>query len=193
MVRIDCAYDELVPIDKLKPHPRNPNMHPEKQIEALAEAIKLFGWRVPITVSAKSGVIVRGHARLEAAKRLGLEAVPVDYQDYPDEYSELADLVADNRIAELSWIDTIDEQAIIADASTYVEFLERLRPPVLDSKPVIVAEKPLEDLVMIILNLAKPVADRFKVVLGELTGERLYALLLDSQRKNIEGIATSNR
>jgi len=103
--KINCAYDELVPIDKLKPHPRNPNRHSLRQVEYLAMLIREHGWRAPITVSNKSGFVVRGHCRLEAAKRLGLESAPVDYQDYPDEHAELADLLADNRIAELSFRD----------------------------------------------------------------------------------------
>lgn len=103
---IHCAFDELVPIGKLSPHPKNPNAHPEKQVEVLARIIDRMGWRVPITVSNLSGFIIRGHGRLLAAKRLGFEAVPVDYQEYESESDEMADLVADNQIPELSKINT---------------------------------------------------------------------------------------
>lgn len=99
---IYCSYNALVSIENLKPNPRNPNKHPEKQIEMLAFIIQQNGWRAPITVSKQSGFIVKGHGRLEAAKSLGLKKVPVDYQDYENESLELADLLADNRIAELS-------------------------------------------------------------------------------------------
>ncbi|XWE61981.1 site-specific DNA-methyltransferase [Sporomusa sphaeroides] len=87
------------------PNPRNPNQHPPKQIELLAKIIKNQGWRAPITVSTRSGFIVRGHGRLLAAQFLGVGQVPVDRQDYATEAEEWADLVADNRIAEMSQVD----------------------------------------------------------------------------------------
>lgn len=104
-IRVYCAYDEMVDIDKLVPNPRNPNKHPQKQIDLLAKIIKYQGWRVPITVSKRSGFVVRGHGRLMAAQKLGLEKVPVDFQDYANEAEEWADLIADNRIAELAEMD----------------------------------------------------------------------------------------
>ncbi len=105
MPKVHCAYDEMVDIVKVVPNPRNPNTHSDKQIELLAKIIDYQGWRVPITVSKRSGFVVRGHGRLLAAEALGLEKVPVDYQDYENEAEEWADLIADNRIAELSELD----------------------------------------------------------------------------------------
>ena len=99
---IYTVYNELVDIENIKPNPRNPNKHPKKQIELLAKIIKEQGWRTAITVSRRSGYIVRGHARLAAAKMLGEKQVPVDLQDYESDEMEMADLVADNRIAELA-------------------------------------------------------------------------------------------
>jgi DNA modification methylase len=104
-ISIMCAYDELVDIVKIIPNPKNPNKHPLKQIELLARVIKAQGWRAPITVSTRSGFVVRGHGRLMAAQKLGIQCVPVDYQDYENEAQEWADLIADNRIAELSETD----------------------------------------------------------------------------------------
>lgn len=101
-IKIECAHDEMVQIEKLIPHPRNPNKHPEKQIALLVKIIAAQGWRNPIVVSSRSGFITKGHARLEAAKILGCDAVPVDFQDYENEASEYADMIADNRIAELA-------------------------------------------------------------------------------------------
>lgn len=102
---IHCSFDEMVAIEKVIPNPKNPNKHPKKQIELLAKIIKSQGWRAPITVSKRSGFIVRGHGRLEAAQLLGMESVPVDWQDYESEAAEYADLIADNRLSELSEID----------------------------------------------------------------------------------------
>ena len=104
-VVVHCKHDKMVGVSELKPHPRNPNTHGDEQIRLLAKMIVTQGWRCPITVSNRSGFIVRGHARLLAAQAAGLEQVPVDYQNYADEATELADLVADNRIAELAELD----------------------------------------------------------------------------------------
>ena len=104
-ILVHCAFDKMVALDELKPNPRNPNTHPKEQVELLAEIIKKTGWRAPITVSNLSGLIVKGHGRLMAAELLGCKTVPVDFQDYENESLELADLMADNRIAELSEID----------------------------------------------------------------------------------------
>lgn len=113
-VQVRCAHRKMVPIELLKPHPKNPNVHPERQILLLAGLIKYHGWRAPITVSNQSGYILRGHARYVAAKALGLAEVPVDYQDYVSDVDELADLYADNKIAELSSLDRGLEDDLLA-------------------------------------------------------------------------------
>lgn len=104
-IPVYCAYDELADIASLVPNPRNPNQHPKKQIEMLAKIIKAQGWRAPVTVSNRSGFIVRGHGRLLAGLLLNATQIPVDRQDYASEAEEWADLIADNRIAELSEAD----------------------------------------------------------------------------------------
>ena len=105
-IPVYCAHDKIVPIAEVKPNPKNPNQHPEDQIELLAKIIKTQGWRAPVTVSTLSGLVVRGHGRLMAAKLLGLDSVPVDFQNYSCYDAELADLLADNKIAELAEIDS---------------------------------------------------------------------------------------
>ena len=78
----------------------------DEQIKLLADIIKRTGWRAPITVSNLSGYIVKGHGRLKAAKLAGFEKVPVEYQNFESEDEENAALLADNKIAELSEIDS---------------------------------------------------------------------------------------
>lgn len=102
---IHCAFDKLIPVDQLKPHPRNPNKHPKAQIKLLAHIMKAQGIRRPIVVSNRSGLITIGHGRLEAARLNGWKAYPVDFQEYESEAMEYADMVADNKIAELSEVD----------------------------------------------------------------------------------------
>lgn len=115
---VHCAHDALVPIAELKPNPRNPNRHPQRQIDLLAKIIREQGWRAPITVSERSGFVVRGHGRLLAALALGCETVPVDRQNYASDADELADMVADNRIAELAEIDDELLSELIGDLTS---------------------------------------------------------------------------
>ena len=119
-VPVFCSHDKLMPIKELRPNPKNPNKHPKEQIALLGKIIKATGWRAPITVSARSGYIVKGHGRYMAALALGLEEVPVDVQSYATEDEEYADLVADNRIAELSDIDN----EMLADIFTGLDLEE---------------------------------------------------------------------
>ena len=117
-MKVNCSYTKLVPIEELVPNPSNPNLHSPDQVKRLAAILKFQGWRNPIVVSKVSGFIVKGHGRLEAAKQAGFEEVPVDEQDYETPAMEHADLIADNRIAELSeWNNTMLKD-MLADLDT---------------------------------------------------------------------------
>jgi hypothetical protein len=125
-MRVLCAHTSLADPTTLKPNPANPNRHSAHQIQILAAIIQEQGWRAPITVSKRSGLIVRGHGRLEAALLMGCDKVPVDEQDYANEAEELADLLADNRLSELAELDEADLKKVIeklreADPSFDVE------------------------------------------------------------------------
>ena len=114
-IKIHCSHTELRDPTSLVEHPRNYNTHPAEQIRLLAKIIKHQGWRNPITVSKRSGFVVKGHGRLAAAMLLKTEKVPVDVQDYKDEASEVADMIADNRIAELAEADTDALKGLLLD------------------------------------------------------------------------------
>lgn len=81
-IPVFCSFDKIIPVGELKPNPKNPNRHPGDQVELLAKVIEMQGWRQPVKVSARSGMIVSGHGRYEAALLLGCP-VPVDIQEYP--------------------------------------------------------------------------------------------------------------
>jgi ParB-like chromosome segregation protein Spo0J len=66
---------ELWPIERVKPYFRNPRVN-DSAVDAVAASLKEFGWRQPIVVDAE-GVIVVGHTRWKAAKKLGVAQVPV--------------------------------------------------------------------------------------------------------------------
>jgi hypothetical protein len=67
---------EQWPIDQVIPHPGNPRKIPESAIGKVALSIGMYGWRQPIVVD-RDGVIIVGHVRWLAAKKLGLAEVPV--------------------------------------------------------------------------------------------------------------------
>lgn len=105
-IPVYCAHDAIVKTSDLRPNPKNPNTHPPEQVKKLGGVIRGNGWRAPITVSLLSGMIVKGHGRQLAALLEELKEVPVDYQNYDSEAAEMADLWADNYIAELAETDT---------------------------------------------------------------------------------------
>lgn len=84
----------------LKPYDNNPR-HNDGAVEAVANSIKEFGFKVPIVVD-KNNVIVAGHTRLKAAEQLGLEKVPCIVADDLTDEQVKAFRVADNKTAELA-------------------------------------------------------------------------------------------
>lgn len=117
-IPVFCVYDDIIPIEKAIPNPKNPNQHSLEQIKLLGNIIRANGWRAPITISKRSGFIVKGHGRRLAAIEIGSEYVPVDYQEYASEAEEYADLIADNRLAELATLDTTMLIDLINDMDT---------------------------------------------------------------------------
>lgn len=117
-IAVKCAHTRMMALSKLVPNPRNPNTHPEAQIELLAKIIESAGWRHPIVVSKRSGFITKGEGRYLAAQLLKVRSVPVDEQAYATEAEEWADMIADNRLAELSEIDRGTLKDLIAELDT---------------------------------------------------------------------------
>jgi len=95
-IKVYCKHTRIVPVEEVKLHPRNPNKHPPKQIDVLVRILRGNGWRLPCTVSKRSGYLTRGEGRFLAAQKLGLPSIPVDDQDYASEAEEIDDLIADN-------------------------------------------------------------------------------------------------
>jgi site-specific DNA-methyltransferase (adenine-specific) len=93
---------EYLPVDVLKPYSRNAKKHPDEQVEHIANSIREFGFRQPLVID-RDGVLVIGHGRLLAAKKLGLETVPcVRADDLTDEQVKALRL-ADNKTNESGW------------------------------------------------------------------------------------------
>lgn len=117
-IPVHCATTRIVPIGSVTPNPRNPNQHPESQIAMLAQIIEGQGWRNPIVVSKRSGFITKGHCRLLAAQLLKVKEVPVDDQEYENDAAEFADMIADNRIAELAQLDSVMLKDLLSEIDT---------------------------------------------------------------------------
>jgi hypothetical protein len=90
---------ETRPVDRLIPYVRNARTHSEDQIAQIAASIAEFGFVNPVLVGADD-VIIAGHGRVLAAKRLGLTEVPVIVIDHLTDAQRRALVIADNRIAE---------------------------------------------------------------------------------------------
>jgi len=105
---------------ELKPYERNNRKHPPEQIEKLAKQIAAHGWDVPI-VADKDLVIIKGHARLKAAKKLKLKTVPVIVRDDLTPEQCAAARLADNKLGELAEIDMEAIQAEL-DALKAIDF-----------------------------------------------------------------------
>lgn len=87
-------------LEDLKPYANNPRQN-DNAVAAVAESIKKFGWQQPLVVD-ENDVILVGHTRFKAAKRLGLETVPVIVAKGLTEEEARAYRLADNRLAELA-------------------------------------------------------------------------------------------
>lgn len=90
------------PIGSLKPYAKNAKKHDQKQIENVANSIKRFGWQQPLVID-DNNIVVIGHCRLLAAKKLGMKTVPVTVASGLTE-EEIRELrIADNKTNESPW------------------------------------------------------------------------------------------
>ena len=107
MKKLEIKY---IPIDDIKPYKNNPRLN-EEAIPYVMNSIKEFGFKNPIILD-ENNVIVAGHTRLESAKRLDMEEVPVIYADDLTEEQIKAFRLADNKVAEKSMWDytKLDEE-----------------------------------------------------------------------------------
>lgn len=85
-------------IGDIKPYEKNPRKNDEA-VKYVAESIKQFGFKVPIVID-KNNVIVAGHTRYKASKKLGLKEVPCVVADDLTEEQIKAYRLADNKVAE---------------------------------------------------------------------------------------------
>ena len=109
---------EMKRISEIRPYENNPRNN-EKSVEKVASSIREFGFLQPIVCDG-DGVILAGHTRYEAAKRLGLETVPVIYAKDLTEGQAKAYRIVDNKVGESSeWVEELlgkELEAILLEA-----------------------------------------------------------------------------
>lgn len=96
---------------ELIPYTNNTKKHPKEQVEAIASSIKNYGWDQPIVVDS-DGEVIKGHGRLQAAKLLDLEQVPVIERDDLTDAEVRAARIADNKTAESGWLEDLLEDEV---------------------------------------------------------------------------------
>lgn len=85
-------------IETLIPYANNSRTHSDEQVAQIAASIKEWGWTTPVLVDT-TGQIIAGHGRLLAARKLGMEEVPVMVADGWTEAQKKAYVIADNKLA----------------------------------------------------------------------------------------------
>jgi DNA modification methylase len=86
------------PVGELIPYARNPRTHSDAQVAQIAASIREFGWTSPVLVDGENGIIA-GHGRVLAARKLGLERMPVIELAHMSETQRRAYVLADNQLA----------------------------------------------------------------------------------------------
>ena len=97
---------EYLAINDLVGNALNPRLHPKRQIKALCSSISEFGFVTPLIVD-EANSIVAGHGRLEAARKLEMQEVPVVRVAHLDQSQLRALMIADNRMSDLAQNDEL--------------------------------------------------------------------------------------
>lgn len=119
-----------IELSKIKPYEQNAKKHPREQIRNVAESIKEFGWRQPIVLD-KDYVIIIGHCRYAAAKRLKLKTAPCEIADNLTEEEVKKLRLIDNKTNESDWdLDLLIDEIKGLDFSAF-----EIDWGVLDEKP----------------------------------------------------------
>lgn len=123
---ITLPETKTVAIDEIKPYWRNPRRIPAEAVEAVATSIKEYGYQQPIVVDTDMVVVV-GHTRLQALKKLGVTEIPVYITDLPEAKAKEYRLI-DNRTGEMT---TWDHSALVLELREFeTHLLESFFPDI---------------------------------------------------------------
>ena len=93
-----AASVEMMPLDRLVPYARNSRTHSDEQVAQIAASINEWGWTIPVLVD-EAGMLIAGHGRIMAARKLGLKEVPAMTATGWTEAQKKAYVIADNKLA----------------------------------------------------------------------------------------------
>lgn len=135
------SIGQWVKIKELIPWEENPRDN-EAAIDEVAKSIKRFGFASPIIARTADKMIIAGHTRFEAAKKLGLKSVPVRFMDLDMNDAQLLAL-ADNKLGEIAlWDDSklkdilmnLEDQSLDGLGWSNDELLNLINEEVIDFK-----------------------------------------------------------
>lgn len=190
----DLKIEHRPPGD-LKPYARNARTHSKKQVAQIAASIDRFGFNNPVLVD-KGGVIVAGHGRVEAAKSLGLETVPIIRLEHLTDAERRAYIIADNRLAEKAGWDheilAIEVQNLMADDLDFDVAITGFEMPEIDVlieqlEPEPDKADPADQVPAVQDTAVTQLADIWQIgphrlICGDSTDPEAYARLLDGER-----------
>lgn len=112
---------EYLPVTDLKPYDKNTRKHKKLDVDNIAKSIEKYGMNDAIGIWGEDNVIVEGHGRLEACKKLGIETVPVVRLDHLTDEQRREYAIAHNATAELSeWdLDVLSDELAELDLSAF--------------------------------------------------------------------------
>lgn len=93
---------EYLPISALAPYERNTRAHGKDDVDAIALSIKKYGMNDPVGIWSDRNIIVEGHGRVLACKKLGMKEVPVVHLDHMTDEERREYAILHNKTAELS-------------------------------------------------------------------------------------------
>ena len=99
---MNTLHIEQLPVEQLRPYEKNARKHGDRDITAIAASIEEFGFNDPVGIYGPDNLIVEGHGRVLAAKRIGLKTVPCIRLDHMTDEQRRAYALAHNKTAELS-------------------------------------------------------------------------------------------
>ena len=177
-------------VDKLIPYSKNAKKHDETQISNVAESIKQFGFVQPVVVD-KNGVIVIGHCRTLAAKKLGMKTVPCVMVDELTEEQVRALRIIDNKTNESPWdMELLAEELPEIDLSKFdfdfgIDLPEESKED--EDKEIVEDEAPEVD------EDSEPIAKlgdiwqlgRHRLMCGDSTDKATVELLMDGKKADM--------
>lgn len=102
---------EYLPVEQLTPYDKNTRKHQKLDIDNIARSIEKYGMNDAIGIWGDKNIIVEGHGRLMACKKLGIKTVPVVRLDHLSDEQRREYAIAHNATAELSVWESINLQA----------------------------------------------------------------------------------